>query len=75
MTRHHELLMKAAEALDETRSPLDTDFLIDNEVTADEAIDLAQQLAIGVRLLIHVVSIPGYIPILAEVLAKEVIDK
>ena len=44
------LLRKAAEALERGESPLTTPFLGDNDVTLDQAFTLAEQLAIGARI-------------------------
>jgi hypothetical protein len=43
------LLTAAAEALDAGVDPFRNGFLTDNEVTIDECMSLAQQLAIGAR--------------------------
>ena len=45
-----ELLELAAEALDDGRDPLSNPFLSDNDVTLDQCYSLAQQLAIGARI-------------------------
>ncbi len=45
-----ELLRKAADALDNGQIPLENPFLSDNEVTLDQCFSLAQQLAIGARI-------------------------
>jgi hypothetical protein len=45
-----ELLRKAADALDDGQIPLMNPFLADNGVTADQCFSLAEQLAIGARI-------------------------
>lgn len=49
MTRRTELLMAAADALESGDDPFSGAFLGEHEVTSDECINLAQQLAIGAR--------------------------
>jgi hypothetical protein len=53
MTRRTELLTAAAGALDDGRDPLAPPFLDDHEVTLDECFFLAEQLAIGARLVAY----------------------
>jgi hypothetical protein len=53
MTRRTELLTAAADALDEGQDPLVPPFLGEHEVTLDECYSLAQQLAIGARLVAY----------------------
>lgn len=53
MNRRTELLNKAAEALENGENPLAEGFLADHEVTFDECMNLAQQLAIGARLVAY----------------------
>lgn len=48
-TRGRALLLKAAKALEDGRSPLDRSFLIENSVTADECLDLAEGMAAAIR--------------------------
>lgn len=45
-----ELLRKAADALDEGVIPLMNPFLSEHDVTADQCMSLAEQLAIGARI-------------------------
>lgn len=45
-----ELLRRAAAALDDGRDPLTNPFLSDNDVTLDQCFSLAEQLAIGARI-------------------------
>jgi hypothetical protein len=45
-----ELLRKAADALDDGQIPLMNPFLSDNDVTAGQCFSLAEQLAIGARI-------------------------
>jgi hypothetical protein len=47
--RRTELLMTAARALEDGRDPLAEPFLSDHEVTLDECYSLAEQLAVGAR--------------------------
>lgn len=53
MTRRTELLEAAAAALDKGEDPLHVSFLSEHEVTLDEAYSLAEQLAIGARLVAY----------------------
>jgi hypothetical protein len=46
-----ELLDLAAEALEDGRDPLANPFLSDNDVTLDQCYSLAEQLAIGARVM------------------------
>lgn len=48
--RRTRLLMAAAAALDDGQIPLMDPFLSDHEVTLDECFSLAEQLAIGARI-------------------------
>jgi hypothetical protein len=52
VSRGTDLLRSAADALDDGELPLSHGFLSRNEVTSDEAAALAQQLAIGARLVV-----------------------
>lgn len=54
--RPFDLLREAAKWLDEGRDPLHESFLIEHNVTLDEAYDLAEHLAIGARLYLHEVQ-------------------
>lgn len=45
-----ELLREAAEALDRGDNPFSTSWLSEHEVTFDQCMSLAQQLAIGARI-------------------------
>lgn len=45
-----QLLRAAADALDDGRDPLANPFLSDNGVTLDQCYSLAEQLAIGARI-------------------------
>jgi hypothetical protein len=49
--RSTSLLKAAADALDDGQIPLMNPFLADHDVTLDECISLAEQLAMGARLL------------------------
>jgi len=53
MIRRTELLNAAAEALEAGEDPLATPFLSEHGVTLDECVSLAQQLAIGARLVAY----------------------
>lgn len=53
MARRTELLNAAADALDDGQIPLVDPFLSEHEVTLDECFSLAQQLAIGARLVAY----------------------
>lgn len=46
MERQMELLKKAAEAFDDQRSPFCTEWLTENDVTADECFGLSQTIAV-----------------------------
>ena len=48
-TRSRYLLEKAADALEDGRNPLDRSFLIENAVTADECLQLADSMAAAIR--------------------------
>lgn len=52
------LLRKAAEAMDEGRNPFDAVFLRKNEVTLDQCLTLAEQLAIGARIVAAGIEAP-----------------
>ena len=45
-----QMLRLAADALDDGRDPLTNPFLADNDVTLDQCYALAEQLAIGARI-------------------------
>jgi hypothetical protein len=53
MNRRTDLLNKAAEALENGEDPLAVSFLSGHEVTSEECMSLAQQLAIGARLVAY----------------------
>jgi hypothetical protein len=53
MTRRTELLMAAATALEAGEDALATPFLTEHQVTLDEAYSLAEQLAIGARVVAY----------------------
>jgi hypothetical protein len=53
MTRRTQLLMAAAAALDDGQDPLTLPFLSEHDVTADECYSLAEQLAIGARIVAY----------------------
>lgn len=53
MSRRTGLLMAAATALDAGEDALAMPFLTEHEVTLDEAYSLAEQLAIGARLVAY----------------------
>lgn len=50
--RSQRLLLAAAEWLDNACDPLSTAFLSEYDVTLDEAYTLAEQLAVGARMLV-----------------------
>lgn len=50
MSRRADLLTAAAEALDDGRDPFSSEFLGKHEITRDECFSLAEQLAIGARI-------------------------
>jgi hypothetical protein len=59
MTRHSaELLLAAAEALDDGQIPLCNPFLAEHDVTLDQCMSLAQQLAIGARIMARGIENP-----------------
>jgi hypothetical protein len=51
-TRNARLLELAADALDEGQSPLDSAFLVENDVTLDEAYDMATGIAVAMRIML-----------------------
>ena len=53
-----ELLLAAAEALEDHSDPLSTWFLTEHDVTLDQAASLAEQLALGARILVHAFEHP-----------------
>jgi hypothetical protein len=53
MNRRTDLLNKAAEALENGEDPLALSFLSGHGVTSDECMSLAQQLAIGARVVAY----------------------
>jgi hypothetical protein len=53
-----ELLLLAAEALDEHIDPFHEKFLTENEVTFDQCMSLSEQLAIGARMLAYGIEHP-----------------
>jgi hypothetical protein len=53
-----DLLRKAADALDAGQIPLMNPFLSDNDVTFDQCMSLAQQLAIGARVVAKGIESP-----------------
>lgn len=53
-----ELLLAAAEALDDHTDPFCDKFLSDNEVTFDQVMALSQQLAIGARIMARGIKDP-----------------
>lgn len=54
MARSTDLLLAAAEWLDDGRAPLTHEFLVEHDVTIDEAYALAEHLAIGARMFMQV---------------------
>jgi hypothetical protein len=50
MSRQDELLWHAAKALEDMRNPLDTYFLQEHDVTADECFDLANQMELAIKM-------------------------
>jgi hypothetical protein len=53
VTRRTELLFAAAEALEAGDDPFGANFLGEHDVTSDECMNLARQLAIGARVVAH----------------------
>jgi len=53
------LLRKAADALDDGRDPLTNPFLSENDVTLDQCFTLAEQLAIGARMVAEAIENPA----------------
>ena len=53
-----DLLRAAADALDDGRDPLTNPFLADNDVTLDQCYSLAEQLAIGARIVAEGIEKP-----------------
>jgi hypothetical protein len=58
MRRSAELLILAADALDDHTSPFCDEFLTKHEVTFDQCMSLSEQLAIGARIMAHGVENP-----------------
>jgi hypothetical protein len=56
--RQAELLKAAAEALEDGRDPLHDPFLSDHDVSLDECIGLAEQMALGARFMAWVIENP-----------------
>lgn len=54
--RSRELLLAAADTFDDGQSPFHTEWLVDHRVTGDECMALSEQIAMGARLLIHVMK-------------------
>jgi hypothetical protein len=52
------LLRKAAEALDRQEDPFSGEFLGTNDVTSDQCMTLAEQLAIGARIVAAAIGNP-----------------
>lgn len=52
------LLLAAADALDDMQIPLCNPFLAEHEVTLDQCMSLAQQLALGARIVAHGIEHP-----------------
>jgi hypothetical protein len=63
-----ELLRKAAEALEDGRIPLMNPWLAENDVTLDQCVALAEQLAIGARIVAAGIDDPRSTQDLAMVL-------
>lgn len=53
-----QLLTAAADALDHGEDPFNTDFLSRHDVTADQCASMAQQLALGAKIVAHAVEHP-----------------
>jgi hypothetical protein len=53
-----ELLLAAADELDNYNSPFNDAWLTEHEVTFDQCMALSQQLAIGARMLAHGIEHP-----------------
>jgi hypothetical protein len=53
-----ELLREAADALDEGTDPFSTGWLSEHEVTFDQCMNLAKQLAIGARIIARGIERP-----------------
>lgn len=49
MNRIHELLLKCAENLENGCDPLHSEFLMENNITADECFILAEQMAVAIK--------------------------
>jgi hypothetical protein len=58
MRHSAELLLAAAEALENHSDPLSEWFLTKYEVTLDQAMSLSEQLAIGARIMAHGIEHP-----------------
>lgn len=52
MVRARYLIEKAREALDDGRDPLSTSFLVENNVTLDEAYKLSDTMSLGLDLVL-----------------------
>jgi hypothetical protein len=53
-----ELLLAAADELDDFSSPFNDEWLTKHEVTFDQCMSLSQQLAIGARIMAHGIENP-----------------
>ena len=53
MERRNQILLAAAEWLDDGRQPFCDEFLIEHEVTLDECFALSSQLALGARMVVN----------------------
>ena len=49
MKRLKELMLQCAQNLEDGCNPLNSDFLCDNKVTADECFTLAEQMAVAIK--------------------------
>ena len=61
-TRGRELIRKASEAFDDQRSPFDTSWLVEHEVTADECRQLSTMIASALRFYLYTTSNIGSLP-------------
>lgn len=76
--RFRQLTLAAAAALDKGRDPLSHSFLVEHDVAYDEALDLANRMALGLRLaadLLEEMSQPGPVGRLAAMRLADTIAK
>jgi hypothetical protein len=53
-----QLLRKAADALDKGSDPLDVSFVTENDLSLDQLFTLAEQLAVGARIMAKAIEDP-----------------